>query len=124
MSQRSAIVIGGGIGGLATAAGLLRTGWRWLVRTTIDQLTARQGLPAYALHRSDLHTVLLNAAQGADLRTGCTVTGVATGADQAEVGYVATGGASDTAPADYRPTPRTTDASSSSGTSGLNRACG
>jgi choline dehydrogenase-like flavoprotein len=28
MSQRSAIVIGGGIGGLATAAGLLRTGWR------------------------------------------------------------------------------------------------
>lgn len=154
MSQRTAIVIGGGIGGLATAAGLLRTGWRvtvleqaprfaavgagitlepnavraldwlgagsalrqygaasgaaglrtaagrWLVRTTIDQLTARQGLPAYALHRSDLHTVLLNSTEGADLHNGYTVTRVQTDADQAEVNYVAADGASETARAD------------------------
>jgi 2-polyprenyl-6-methoxyphenol hydroxylase-like FAD-dependent oxidoreductase len=154
MTERSAIVIGGGIGGLATAAGLLRTGWRvtvleqaprlaavgagitlepnavraldwlgagsalrqhgaasgaaglrtaagrWLVRTTIDQLTARQGLPAYALHRSDLHRVLLSSIAGADLRTGHLVTGIATDADQAEVSYLGDGGATGTARAD------------------------
>jgi 2-polyprenyl-6-methoxyphenol hydroxylase-like FAD-dependent oxidoreductase len=153
MSQRSAIVIGGGIGGLATAAGLLRTGWRvtvleqaprfeavgagitlepnavraldwlgagsalrqygaasgaaglrtaagrWLVRTTIDQLTARHGLPAYALHRSDLHRLLVSSAAEADLRTGYRVTGIAPHADQAEVSYLSDG-ATGTARAD------------------------
>jgi 2-polyprenyl-6-methoxyphenol hydroxylase-like FAD-dependent oxidoreductase len=146
MSERNVIVIGGGIGGLAAAAGLSQTGWRvtvfeqaprfaplgagitlapnairaldwlgvgaalrrrsvatgaaglrtpsgrWLLRTTVDQLTARQGLPAYALHRSDLHTMLLDAAAQADLRTGHRVTHVASDADGAVVHYVTADG--------------------------------
>jgi 2-polyprenyl-6-methoxyphenol hydroxylase-like FAD-dependent oxidoreductase len=143
VSERTAIVIGGGIGGLAAAAGLSRTGWRvtvfeqaprfaavgagialapnavraldwlgvgsalrersvatgaaglrtasgrWLLRTTVDQLTARHGLPAFVLHRADLLQMLLDAAGGADLRTGHRVTGITNRKNQAEVSYVA-----------------------------------
>jgi 2-polyprenyl-6-methoxyphenol hydroxylase-like FAD-dependent oxidoreductase len=146
MSEHKAIVIGGGIGGLASAAGLCQAGWqvtvfeqaphfaplgagitlapnairaldwlgigtalrersvatgaaglrtasgRWLLRTTVDQLTARQGLPAYALHRSDLHSMLLDAAGNADLRTGHRVTRVTTGVHGAEVHYATADG--------------------------------
>jgi 2-polyprenyl-6-methoxyphenol hydroxylase-like FAD-dependent oxidoreductase len=146
MSKRKAIVIGGGIGGLATAAGLSQMDWRvtvfeqaprlapvgagitlapnavraldrlgvgdvlrersvatgaaglrtasgrWLLRTTVDQLTARQGLPAYALHRADLHDMLLDAAGEAELRTGHHVTGVTSKTNGAEVSYTADGG--------------------------------
>ncbi|MEN3615850.1 FAD-dependent monooxygenase [Plantactinospora sp. ZYX-F-223] len=145
MPERSAIVIGGGIGGLAAAAGLSRTGWRvtvleqaprfapvgagialapnavraldwlgvgdvlrecsvatggaglrtisgrWLLRSTVEQLTARQGVPAYLLHRADLHRMLADAASQADLRTGHRVTGVVTGPDRVEVRFVAEG---------------------------------
>ncbi|MFI7704021.1 FAD-dependent monooxygenase [Nonomuraea sp. NPDC049480] len=141
MSERTAIVIGGGIGGLAAAAGLCRAGWRvtvfeqaprfapvgagialapnavraldwlgvgdalrecsvatgaagvrtpsgrWLLRTTVEQLTARHGVPAYVLHRADLHRMLAEASARADLRTGHRVTGVGGG----EVRFVADG---------------------------------
>lgn len=124
-----AIIVGGGIGGLAAAVGLRRSGWRvtlleqartfhpvgaglslapnavraldalglgprlrtrgvaqgaaglrtasgrWLMRTDVAELERRFGVPAFALHRADLHTMLLDAVTGADLRTGHTVTG-------------------------------------------------
>lgn len=145
MSEQTAMVIGGGIGGLAAAAGLSRAGWRvtvfeqaprfeavgagialapnsvraldwlgvgaqlrdhsmaagaaglrtasgrWLLRTTVGQLTDRHGLPTFLLHRADLHQMLLEAASGADLRTGHKVTGVTNDADAAEVSYLAAG---------------------------------
>ncbi|RAV10016.1 hypothetical protein DQP55_16080 [Mycolicibacterium sp. GF69] len=138
MTDRRAIVIGGGIGGLATAAGLCRTGWRvtlfeqapqfaplgagivvapnavralewlgagdrlrelsvatgaagvrtatgrWLVRTTIDELVAQYGVPAYVLHRADLHRILLEAADAADMRIGQRITAVRTESEIAE----------------------------------------
>ncbi|WP_102143125.1 FAD-dependent oxidoreductase [Mycobacterium hubeiense] len=138
MTERTAIVIGGGIAGLATAAGLCRTGWRvtlfeqapeftpvgagivvapngvralewlcvgdalrersvatgaagirtatgrWLVRTTIDELVAQYGVPAYVLHRADLHRILLDAAQAAEMRTGQRITTVRAGLKIAE----------------------------------------
>lgn len=122
-----AVVVGGGIGGLAVAGGLVRAGWRvtvveradriapvgagiavepnavkalrWLglgdqlaargmaqgsaelrtargrrlVRSQLSALQDRFGVPAYALHRSDLHGMLLDAADGAELRTGAEV---------------------------------------------------
>jgi 2-polyprenyl-6-methoxyphenol hydroxylase-like FAD-dependent oxidoreductase len=143
VSERNAVVVGAGIGGLAVAAGLCRSGWqvtvleqapqlsaagagitlapnavraldwlgagaalrersvasgaaglradhgRWLLRTTVDQLTARQGLPVYALHRSDLHQMLFDAANAADVRVGHCVIGVTSGVAPAEVSYVA-----------------------------------
>jgi 2-polyprenyl-6-methoxyphenol hydroxylase-like FAD-dependent oxidoreductase len=145
MPERTAIVIGGGIGGLAAAAGMSAAGWRvtvleqaprfepvgagialapnavraldwlgigdalrecsvatgaaglrtvsgrWLLRTTVEQLTARQGVPAYTLHRADLHRMLADAAARADLRTGHRVTGLVDGPDRAEVRFVADG---------------------------------
>jgi 2-polyprenyl-6-methoxyphenol hydroxylase-like FAD-dependent oxidoreductase len=138
MTERRAIVIGGGIAGLAAAAGLGRTGWRvtlfeqapefapvgagivmapngvralewlgvgdalrersvatgaagirtatgrWLVRTTIDELVAQYGVPAYVLHRADLHRILLDAAEAAELRTGHRITTVRAGPEIAE----------------------------------------
>lgn len=125
-----ALVVGGGIGGLAVAAGLVRAGWRvtvveraeafspvgagitvapngvkamdwlglgvrlreratasgaaglrtatgrWLMRTQVEAVRARFGEPAFALHRADLHRLLLAAVEGAELRTGQDVTGV------------------------------------------------
>jgi len=40
MSERNAIVIGAGIGGLAVAAGLCRNGWRVTVLEQVPQLSA------------------------------------------------------------------------------------
>ncbi|MCW6006734.1 FAD-dependent monooxygenase [Micromonospora sp. CPCC 205371] len=145
MAERTAIVVGGGIGGLAAAAGLSRTGWRvtvfeqapefapvgagialapngvraldwlglggalrecsvstgaaglrtvagrWLLRTTVEQLTAWQGVPAFVLHRADVHRMLAEAAGEADLRTGHRVTGVVSLPDGAEVRFAADG---------------------------------
>jgi 2-polyprenyl-6-methoxyphenol hydroxylase-like FAD-dependent oxidoreductase len=114
--NRKVIIVGGGIGGLATARGLLHMGWevtlyeqarsfgpvgagitlapnavraldwlglgaelrsrgmahgaagirdasgRWLMRTRVEALEARFGVPSFALHRADLHEMLLAGA--------------------------------------------------------------
>lgn len=144
--SRSAIVVGGGIGGLAVAGGLTGAGWRvtvlerapeftevgagivlepnavraldwlghaqrlralsaaqgtaglrswrgrWLVRSKVDALQQRYGVPAYALHRAELLQLLLDAAAGAELRTGHLVTGMRQDADRATVTFEADGG--------------------------------
>ncbi len=128
--NRKVIIVGGGIGGLATARGLLHMGWdvtlyeqaqafgpvgagitlapnavraldwlglgaelrsrgmahgaagirhtsgRWLMRTRVEALEARFGVPSFALHRADLHEMLVAGAAGATIRTGHFVTGV------------------------------------------------
>jgi 2-polyprenyl-6-methoxyphenol hydroxylase-like FAD-dependent oxidoreductase len=139
MAERSAIVVGGGIGGLATALALSRSGWavsvfeqaqafepvgagltlapnavrameslglgeqlrsrgaacgtagirrasgRWLMRLRTEDLVERFGSSLYALHRADLHGMLLDALDGVALHTGHQVTGVATDGDRARV---------------------------------------
>ena len=136
---RTAIVIGGGIGGLGAARALARTGWdvavyeqapvihpvgagigiapnamkalHWL--GLADQLRvrgARQvgmeimlrsgrrvahlpaadietrfGDPFIALHRAELHRILLESLDGVDLHPGHRATGVTVGADSASV---------------------------------------
>jgi len=133
MTRQRAIVVGGGIAGLATARGLLSLGWdvavyergqvlgpvgagiilapnavrslewlglgddvrsesmahgeaairdssgRWLLRSRVEELEARFGVPSFALHRADLHAMLLAAVSEADLRTGYEVTAMADG---------------------------------------------
>ncbi|MEU7990824.1 FAD-dependent monooxygenase [Streptosporangium canum] len=133
MTLRKAIVVGGGIGGLATALGLRRAGWqvtmleratafqqvgagltlapnavraldflglgehlrgrgmaqgaaglrtcagRWIMRTRVEELQHRFGVPAFALHRADLHSMLIDALDEVDVRTGHTVTGLPDG---------------------------------------------
>lgn len=139
MTSRTAVVAGGGIGGLAVAGALVRAGWRvsvlerapslgavgagitlspnavravdwlglgealriravakgaaglrtsggrWIMRTRAEALAERQGLPAYALHRADLHRLLLDGASGADLRTGQRATGLRQNPNKATV---------------------------------------
>jgi 2-polyprenyl-6-methoxyphenol hydroxylase-like FAD-dependent oxidoreductase len=53
-----------GAAGIRTACGL------WLRRTRIEELQQRFGAPTFALHRSDLHKMLMDANRGAGLRTG------------------------------------------------------
>jgi 2-polyprenyl-6-methoxyphenol hydroxylase-like FAD-dependent oxidoreductase len=53
-----------GAAGIRTASGL------WLRRTRIEELQQRFGAPTFALHRSDLHKMLMDANRGAGLRTG------------------------------------------------------
>jgi 2-polyprenyl-6-methoxyphenol hydroxylase-like FAD-dependent oxidoreductase len=138
---RTAIVVGAGIGGLATSAGLSRQGWevtvfeqasdlaplgagialapngvraldwlgvgselrergqaagaaglrtangRWLLRTTVEAFTARYGVPAFVLHRADLHAMLLNAASGADIKLGHRVRSTSSVTSDAEVAF-------------------------------------
>lgn len=135
MGQRKAAVIGGGIGGLAAACGLIQAGWevrvfeqapelhplgagitlapnavraldalglgsalrnramaqgaagirassgRWIVRSRLDVLEAKFGIPAFALHRADLHQLLTDSVHEADLRTGHRVLDIAQRAD-------------------------------------------
>lgn len=129
----AAVVVGGGIAGLATAAGLLCAGWcvtvleqagfdpvgagialepngvraldwlglsgalnsfevaegdsvlrtdagRVLMRTSMEDLLRLFGTASYGLQRSQLHAILLDAASGVVLRTGCRVTDVIPGA--------------------------------------------
>ncbi|NUW46087.1 FAD-dependent monooxygenase [Nonomuraea rhodomycinica] len=130
VTSSSALVVGGGIGGLATAVGLRRNGWqvtllerapsfqplgsgitlapnavraldalglgaelrargtaqgaaglrvpsgRWLMRAKVEELEHRMGVPAFALHRADLHDLLIGALDGVDVRPGHTVTGL------------------------------------------------
>jgi 2-polyprenyl-6-methoxyphenol hydroxylase-like FAD-dependent oxidoreductase len=123
MAGRSAIVVGGGIGGLAAAGALTHDGWRvtlfeqapefgpvgvgvglapnavramdrlglggqlrtramvsglgirtasgrWLTELPAERLLERFGAPMFALHRADLHRMLMDALDGATLRTG------------------------------------------------------
>lgn len=58
------------------AAGLRTAGGRWLMRSRVEVLRERFGVPAFALHRADLHRLLLDSARGAELRTGHRVTGL------------------------------------------------
>lgn len=137
----TAIVVGGGIGGLAVAAGLARTDWdvtvyekapqlralgagitlapnavraldwlglgddlrargmaqgtaglrtasgRWLMRSRVDELEARYGVPTFALHRSDLHRMLARAAGRARVLTGHEVTSVQNAGTHAAVSF-------------------------------------
>ena len=69
------------------AAGVRTATGRWLLHTSLDQLTGRYGVPAYTLHRSDLHQMLHTAAGRADLRTGHRVTAVTNTADGVQVHY-------------------------------------
>jgi 2-polyprenyl-6-methoxyphenol hydroxylase-like FAD-dependent oxidoreductase len=141
MATHTAIVVGGGIGGLATARALLRQGWtvtvleqapafeavgagivlapnaaramdwlglgeqlrarskahgtagiraasgRWLLRTRVEDLQRRFGAPAFALHRADLHQLLVDASTAATLQTGHQVTSVSHGQNAATVRY-------------------------------------
>ncbi|KOX23239.1 hypothetical protein ADK67_21860 [Saccharothrix sp. NRRL B-16348] len=143
MSAHSAVVVGGGIAGLAVAGALLRDRWQvtvleradefapvgagltlapnavraldwlglgsdlreravaqgavgvrladgsWLHRGRVEDLEAAFGSPGYALHRADLHAMLLDAARDADLRTGHRVTALTTDAATATVTFEA-----------------------------------
>jgi 2-polyprenyl-6-methoxyphenol hydroxylase-like FAD-dependent oxidoreductase len=73
------------------AAGLRTAGGRWLMRTTVDSLTERFGVPSFALHRADLQQMLLDAASAADVRTGHCVTGVHQNVDRVTVEFEAAG---------------------------------
>lgn len=127
---KKAIIVGGGITGLATARGLLGLGWdvtiyeqapsfgpvgagillapnavraldrlgfgeelrskstahgeaairdqsgRWLLKARTDELEKHFGVPSFALHRAELHEMLLSTANEATLLNDYYVTGV------------------------------------------------
>jgi len=73
------------------AAGLRTAGGGWLMRTSVDSLTERFGVPAFALHRADLQQLLLDAAGYADVRTGHRVTAARQDLDHASVEFEAAG---------------------------------
>jgi 2-polyprenyl-6-methoxyphenol hydroxylase-like FAD-dependent oxidoreductase len=52
---------------------------RWLLRGRVRELEARFGVPSFALHRADLHDMLVAATSAAELRTGCEVIATADG---------------------------------------------
>lgn len=140
VAEHKAVVIGGGIGGLATACGLLRAGWdvtvyerapaprevgaglsvapnavraldwlglaiplraaaqpqgigvksragRWMVRLREADLVGRYGAPMYAMHRGDLHRMLLDAVGADRVRTGHSAVAVDTAEDGAVVHF-------------------------------------
>ncbi len=145
----TAVIVGGGIAGLATAVGLIRAGWsvtvleqapgfqeigagialapngvralhwlglsgalgsfeaaegdsilrtdtgRVLMRTSMAELHRRFRAASYGLHRAQLHGIVLEAASGARLRTGCRVTHVLPGPDSARVAFTGPDGASE-----------------------------
>jgi 2-polyprenyl-6-methoxyphenol hydroxylase-like FAD-dependent oxidoreductase len=71
--------------------GVRTAGGRWLMRTSVDALTERFGVPAFALHRGDLQRMLLEATGDADIHTGARVIGVHQDADHASVEFEAAG---------------------------------
>jgi 2-polyprenyl-6-methoxyphenol hydroxylase-like FAD-dependent oxidoreductase len=73
------------------AAGLRTAGGRWLMRTSVDSLTERFGVPGFALHRGELQQMLLDAARDADIHTGHRVTGVHQDTDQVTVEFETAG---------------------------------
>lgn len=73
---------------LAMAQGMavLRTSrGRWLVRSRVEVLRERYGVPAYGLHRADLLQLLVDAASDTDPRTGQRVTGIRQDGEQVTV---------------------------------------
>lgn len=52
----------------------------WLLRSKTEDFEARFGVPSFALHRADLHDMLLESARGATLCPGCRIIGAHGGA--------------------------------------------
>jgi 2-polyprenyl-6-methoxyphenol hydroxylase-like FAD-dependent oxidoreductase len=69
------------------AAGLRTPSGRWLMHTDIEALADRYGTAAYALHRAELHGMLLDAAGAADIRLGHRVRAVRQDADAVQIDY-------------------------------------
>jgi 2-polyprenyl-6-methoxyphenol hydroxylase-like FAD-dependent oxidoreductase len=139
---RNAIIVGGGIGGLATAAALERTGWqvelfeqapafepvgagigiapnavkaldylglgeavrarglrqtgleirltsgRRIARMRAEDIEDRFAGPFIAIHRAELHRLLLDALDSVDLHTGHRATAIRTAGDTATVTFI------------------------------------
>jgi 2-polyprenyl-6-methoxyphenol hydroxylase-like FAD-dependent oxidoreductase len=56
-------------------AALRDTRGYWLLKARVEEFQERFGVPSFALHRADLHGLLVQAAAGTRLRTGYYVTG-------------------------------------------------
>ncbi|GAA2306482.1 FAD-dependent monooxygenase [Nonomuraea roseoviolacea subsp. roseoviolacea] len=46
------------------------------MRAKVEELQQRMGVPTFALHRADLHDLLIGAAEGTEIRLGHTATGL------------------------------------------------
>jgi 2-polyprenyl-6-methoxyphenol hydroxylase-like FAD-dependent oxidoreductase len=62
------------------ALGIRTPSGRWLLRTPVEALEARFGVPSFALHRATLHEILARGIPEATIRTGRHVTAVRNGA--------------------------------------------
>jgi len=62
------------------ALGIRTPSGRWLLRTPVEALEARFGVPSFALHRATLHQILARGIPKAAIRTGHHVTTVRDGA--------------------------------------------
>ena len=60
---------------------------RWMVRLTGADLEQRYGNPMFAMHRADLHRMLLDGAGSVTVHTGHQAIGVTTGPTGAQVGF-------------------------------------
>ncbi|WP_305788348.1 FAD-dependent monooxygenase [Symbioplanes lichenis] len=76
--MRTAVVVGGGIGGLSAAVGLIRTGWEV---TVLERAPVFRPVGAGLIHRAALHDILLGALPGGTVRTGSRVTAVTADGD-------------------------------------------
>jgi 2-polyprenyl-6-methoxyphenol hydroxylase-like FAD-dependent oxidoreductase len=56
--------------GMVSGLGIRTASGRWLTELPAQQLLERFGAPMFALHRADLHRMLLDALDGVTLRTG------------------------------------------------------
>ena len=65
---------------------------RWMVRLTATDLEQRYGNPMFAMHRADLHRLLLTAAGATTVHTGHRATGISAGLGGAEVTFATAGG--------------------------------
>jgi 2-polyprenyl-6-methoxyphenol hydroxylase-like FAD-dependent oxidoreductase len=150
VGQRTAVVIGGGIGGLAAACGLRAAGWepvvyerspelrevgaglsvapnaaralewlglgesfraaaqpqgigvksrsgRWMVRLRELDLVGRYGAPMYAMHRAELHGILMDAVGSDGVRRGHRAVSVDDHPDGATVRFETPAGATEVA---------------------------
>lgn len=62
------------------ALGIRTPSGRWLLRTPVEALEARFGVPSFALHRATLHEILARGIPETAIRTGHHVTAVRDGA--------------------------------------------